>query len=167
MFGKSKVRTAKEETPVSAVSTKDQPEGEALQAAQYATRRERGLVKHAASGSIQIASVVLPFLEQAKNSLQGTSLRLDFGVRKFDVATGENWSVYFRVVNPKARKASAYYIVDLSARSPLILTVDSLDIGSGVRRREVWDETLAWHDDVTDQVLSKLLDRAVQEAGQP
>ena len=92
---------------------------------------------------------------------------MEHGVRKFDVATGENWSVYFRVVNPKAHKASAYYIVDLSARSPLILTVDSLDIGSGVRRRAVWDETLASHDDVTDQVLSKLLDRAVQEAGQP
>ena len=100
-------------------------------------------------------------------SLQGRNLRLDAGVRKFDVATGENWSVYFRVVNPKAHKASAYYIVDLSARSPLILTVDSLDIGSGVRRREVWDEAVASHDDVTDQVLSKLLDRAVQEAGQP
>jgi hypothetical protein len=70
-------------------------------------------------------------------------------------------------VNPKAHKASAYYIVDLSARSPLILTVDSLDIGSGVRRRAVWDETLAAHDEVTDQVLSKLLARAVQEAGQP
>ena len=141
--------------------------GEALEAAQDTTGRRPTPSRGAASGSARIASVVLPFLEQAKNSLQGTSLRLDFGVRKFDVATGENWSVYFRVANPKAHKASAYYIVDLSARSPLILTVDSLDIGSGVRRREVWDETLASHDDVTDQVLSKLLDRAVQEAGQP
>jgi hypothetical protein len=152
---------------MSAIPGNDQHGGEALQAAQYAKARQRAPSRGAASGSAQIESVVLPFLEQAKNSLQGTSLRLDFGVRKFDVATGENWSVYFRVVNPKAHKASAYYIVDLSARSPLILTVDSLDIGSGVRRREVWDETLASHDDVTDQVLSKLLDRAVQEAGQP
>ena len=141
--------------------------GEALEAAQDTTGRRPTPSRGAASGSAQIESVVLPFLEQAKTSLQGRSLRLDFGVRKFDVATGENWSVYFRVVNPKAHKASAYYIVDLSARSPLILTVDSLDIGSGVRRREVWDEAIASHDDVTDQVLSKLLDRAVQEAGQP
>ena len=143
--------------------------GEALEAAQAqdTTGSQPSPAARQSSGSAQIASVVLPFLEQAKNSLQDASLRLDTGVRKFDVATGENWSVYFRVVNPKAHKASAYYIVDLSARSPLILTVDSLDIGSGVRRREVWDETLASHDDVTDQVLSKLLDRAVQEAGQP
>ena len=141
--------------------------GEALEAAQDTTGRRPTPSRGAASGSAQIESVVLPFLEQAKTSLQGRSLRLDAGVRKFDVATGENWSVYFRVVNPKAHKASAYYIVDLSARSPLILTVDSLDIGSGVRRREVWDETVPSHDDVTDQVLSKLLDRAVQEAGQP
>src|SRR3954463_1333463 len=152
---------------MSAVSTKDQRGGEALEAAQYTTGGQSAPSRGAASGSAQIASVVLPFLEQAKNSLQGTSLRLDFGVRKFDPATGENWSVYFRVVNPKAHKASAYYIVDLSARSPLILTVDSPDIGSGVRRREVWDEAVASHDDVTDQLLSKLLDRAVQEAGQP
>ena len=141
--------------------------GEAVQAAQYAKEGRPAPSRSGSSGSARIASVVLPFLEQARNSLQDASLRLDAGVRKFDVATGENWSVYFRVVNPKAHKASAYYIVDLSARTPLILTVDSLDIGSGVRRREVWDETLASHDDVTDQVLSKLLDRAVQEAGQP
>ena len=152
---------------MTAVREDHQSGSEALQAAQYARRSTPALARGAASGSAQIASVVLPFLEQAKKSLQGRSLRLDSGVRKFDPATGENWSVYFRVVNPKAHKASAYYIVDLSARSPLILTVDSLDIGSGVRRREVWDETLASHDDVTDQVLSKLLDRAVQEAGQP
>ena len=141
--------------------------GEALKAAGYAKGQQPAPSRSGASGSARIASVVLPFLEQAKTSLQDASLRLDFGVRKFDVATGENWSVYFRVVNPKAHKASAYCIVDLSARSPLILTVDSLDIGSGVRRREVWDETVPSHDDVTDQVLSKLLDRAVQEAGQP
>jgi len=141
--------------------------GEALQAAQYAKRGQPNSARDGASGSAQIASVVLPFLERAKDQLRGTDRRLDFGVRKFDVATGENWSVYFRVVNTRANKASAYYIVDLSARSPLILTVDSLDIGSGVRRREVWDEAVASHDDVTDQVLSKLLDRAVQEAGQP
>jgi len=152
---------------MTAIQGNHQHGGEALQAAVSAKGKQLASPRSGASGSAQIASVVLPFLEQAKNSLQGTSLRLDFGVRKFDVATGENWSVYFRVVNPKAHKASAYYIVDLSARSPLILTVDSLDIGSGVRRRAVWDETLASHDDVTDQVLSKLLDRAVQEAGQP
>ena len=141
--------------------------GEALEAAQYTTGRQPAPSRGAASGSAQIASVVLPFLEQAKTSLQGRSLRLEHGVRKFDPATGENWSVYFRVVNPKTHRSSPYYIVDLSARAPLILTVDSLDIGSGVRRRAVWDETVASHDDVTDQVLSKLLDRAVQEAGQP
>src|SRR3954447_15507672 len=81
-----------------------------------------------------------------------------------DVATGENWSVYFRVVNTKAHKASPYYIVDLSPRPPLIIMVDSLDVGSGVRRREVWDETVQSHDDVTEQVLAKLLDRAADEA---
>src|ERR1043165_4459393 len=90
--------------------------GEAVQAAQYTTGRQPAPSRGAASGSAQIASVVLPFLEQAKTSLHGRSLRLDSGVRKFDPATGENWSVYFRVVNPKAHKASAYYIVDLSAR---------------------------------------------------
>ena len=152
---------------MTAIQEDRQHGGEALQAAGYAKGEQPASPRSRASGSAQIASVVLPFLEQAKTSLQDASLRLDAGVRKFDVATGENWSVYFRVVTPKAHKASAYYIVDLSARSPLILTVDSLDIGSGVRRREVWDETVASHDDVTDQVLSKLLDRAVQEAGQP
>ena len=99
--------------------------------------------------------------------LRGTDRRLDFGVRKFDVATGENWSVYFRVVNTRAHKASSYYIVDLSARSPLIIMADSLDVGSGVRRREVWDETIQAHDHVTEQVLAKLLERAAAEAGQP
>ena len=34
--------------------------------------------------------------------------------RKFDIATGETWSVYFRVVNTKTHKVSPYYIVDLS-----------------------------------------------------
>jgi hypothetical protein len=43
---------------------------------------------------------------------------------------------------------------------------DSLDVGSGVRRREVWDEKVESHDDVTEQVLAKLLDRAADEAGQ-
>jgi len=92
---------------------------------------------------------------------------LDYGVRKFDVATGETWSVYFRAVNTRAHKASHYYIIDLSSRSPLIIRVDSLDLGSAVRRREVWDETVQSHEDITEQVLSKLLDRAVEEAGQP
>ena len=141
--------------------------GEALEAAQYTTVSQPSPAARQSSGSAQIASVVLPFLEQAKNSLQGRSLRLDFGVRKFDVATGENWSVYFRVVNTRTYKASPYYIVDLSFRSPLIIMADSLDVGSGVRRREVWDQPLQSHDEVTDQVLSKLLDRAAQEAGQP
>ena len=152
---------------MTAIQGNHQHGGEALQAAVSAKGKQLASPRSGASGSAQIGSVVLPFLERAKTKLQNADLRLDFGVRKFDVATGDNWSVYFRVANPKAHKASAYYIVDLSARSPLILTVDSLDIGSGVRRREVWDETLASHDDVTDQVLSKLLDRAVQEAGQP
>ena len=84
-----------------------------------------------ASGSAQIASVVLPFLERAKDQLRGTDRRLDFGVRKLDAATGENWSMYFRVVNTRAHKTSLYYIVDLSARSPLIIMADSLDVVSG------------------------------------
>jgi hypothetical protein len=153
-----------------AIANNDQPGGEALQAAQYAKgghhARTRG-ASSCSSGSTQVASVVLPFLERAKNEFRNADLRLDFGVRKFDVATGENWSVYFRVVNTRAHKASHYYIVDLSSQSPLILMADSLDVGSGVRRREVWDEAMETHDEVTDQVLSKLLDRATQEAGQP
>ena len=40
----------------------------------------------------------------------------------------------------------------------------SLDVGSAVRRREVWDETILSHEDVTEQVLTKLLDRAAGEA---
>jgi len=144
-----------------------QPGGEALQAAVYAKGSQPALSRGAASGSARIASVVLPYLEQAKSQLQNKDLRLDYGVRKFDVATGETWSVYFRVVNTRAHKASHYYIVDLSSRSPLIIRVDSLDLGSAVRRREVWDETVQSHEDVTEQVLSKLLDRAVEEAGQP
>jgi hypothetical protein len=144
-----------------------QPGGEALQAAVYAKGSQPALSRGAASGSARIASVVLPYLEQAKSQLQNKDLRLDYGVRKFDVATGETWSVYFRVVNTSAHKASHYYIVDLSSRSPLIIRVDSLDLGSAVRRREVWDETVQSHEDITEQVLSKLLDRAVEEAGQP
>jgi len=145
----------------------DQHGGEALQAAQYAKGSQPAPSRDAASGSAQIASVVLPFLERMKDELRDTNLRLDFGMRKFDVSTGENWSVYFRVVNTQTHKASPYYIVDLSFRSPLIIMADSLDVGSAVRRREVWDETVQSHKDVTEQVLSKLLDRAVQEAGQP
>ena len=140
--------------------------GEALQAAQYAKRGQPNSARDGASGSAQIASVVLPFLKRAKDQLRGTDRRLDFGVRKFDVATGENWSVYFRVVNTRANKASPYYIVDLSARSPLIIMADSLDVGSAVRRREVWEETLKAYEDVTEQVLTKLLDCAAREAGQ-
>jgi hypothetical protein len=151
---------------MSAIPRDDQPGGEALQLAQYAKGSQPAPSRGAASGSAQIASVVLPFLRQAKNKLQDADLRLDSGVRKFDIATGENWSVYFRVVNPKAHKASPYYIVDLSSRSPLIIMADSLDVGSGVRRREVWDETVQSHDDVTEQVLTRLLDRAVEEASQ-
>ena len=150
-----------------AIPRDDQHGGEALQAAQYTRGHGPAPSRGAASGSAQIGSVVLPFLEQAKNSLQGTNFRLDSGVRKFDVATGENWSVYFRVVNTRTYKASPYYVVDLSFRSPLIIMADSLDVGSGVRRREVWDQPLQSHDEVTDQVLAKLLDRATQEAGQP
>src|SRR4051794_16585336 len=101
---------------MSAVRTDDQPGGEALQAARYARRGQPALRRGAASGSAQIASVVLPFLEQSKNQLQREDLRLDYGVRKFDVATGESWSVYFRVVNTRAHKAGPYYIVDLSSR---------------------------------------------------
>jgi hypothetical protein len=152
---------------MSAVPTDDPHGGEALQAAQYTRGHEPAPSRGAASGSAQIASVVLPFLERARDTLQGTNFRLDSGVRKFDVATGENWSVYFRVVNTRTYKASPYYVVDLSFRSPLIIMADSLDVGSGVRRREVWDQRLQSHDEVTDQVLAKLLDRAVQEAGAP
>jgi hypothetical protein len=151
---------------MSAIARSDRPEGEALQAAHHAKSRQAAPARGGASGSAQIASVVLPFLEKAKSQLQDAGLRLDHGVRKFDVATGETWSVYFRVVNTKAHKASAYYIVDLSARAPLIIRADSLDVGSGVRRREVWDETLQSHEGVTDQVLAKLLDQAATETGQ-
>ena len=105
---------------MTAVREHDQSGSEALQAAQYARRSNPALARGAASGSAQIASVVLPFLEQAKNRRQNAGLRLDYGVRKFDVATGENWSVYFRVVNTKAHKASPYYIVDLSSRPALL-----------------------------------------------
>ena len=149
---------------MTAAPTADRPGGEALQAAQHARRGQPTLRRGAASGSAQIASVVLPFLKKSKNRLQNEDLRLDYGVRKFDIATGENWSVYFRVVNTRAHQASPYYIVDLSSRSPLIIMADSLDIGSAVRRREVWDAAIEAHEDVTEQVLSKLLDRAVQEA---
>jgi hypothetical protein len=90
---------------------------------------------------------------------------LDYGTRKFDISTGENWSVYFRLVNTKSHKVSHYYIIDLSSRSPLIIMADSLDVGSTVRRREVWDQALQSHDDITEQVLAKLLDRATEEAG--
>ena len=112
------------------------------------------------SGSAQIASVVLPFLDKAKNELQGTNLRLDYGIRKFDVSTRENSSVYFRLVNTKSHKASDYYIIDLSSRSPLILITNSLDVGAKVRRREVWDQPIQSHDDITEQMLAKLLHRA-------
>jgi hypothetical protein len=137
--------------------------GEALQAAASAKGRRAAPARGEGSGSARIAAVVLPFLEEAKRRL-AADLRLDFGVRKFDVVTGENWSVYFRVANTKSGKASHYYIVDLSARSPLILMADSLDVGSAVRRREVWDLPLASHEDVTDALLSKLLGRASEEA---
>ena len=150
-----------------AIPRDDQHGGEALQAAQYTRGHEPAPSRGAASGAARIASVVLPFLEGARDTLQGTNFRLDSGVRKFDVATGENWSVYFRVVNTRTHQASAYYIVDLSFRSPLIIMADSLDVGSGVRRREVWDQPLQSHDEVTNEVLAKLLDRATQEAGQP
>ena len=85
-------------------------------------------------------------------------------MRKFDTVTSENWSVYFRVTNTKAHKASPYYIIDLSSQSPLIIMAGSLDVGSAVRRREVWDEAVLSHKDVTEQVLTKLLDRAAGEA---
>src|SRR3954454_14854106 len=124
--------------------------GEVSQATQYPQGGQPSPAARQSSGSTQIASVILPFLGQAKNSLQSRRLRLDFGVRKFDVATGENWSVYFRVVNTRTHKASPYYIVDLSSRSPLIIMADSLDVGSAVRRREVWGETVQSHDNVTE-----------------
>src|SRR3712207_9326863 len=102
---------------MSAAPTADQPGGEALQAAQYARRSQPALRRGAPSGSAQIASVVLPFLERSKNKLQNEDLRLDYGVRKFDIATGENWSVYFRVMNTRAHQASPYYIVDQIGRA--------------------------------------------------
>jgi hypothetical protein len=151
---------------MNAIPRDDQPRGETLQAAQYAQGTQPASSRRAASGSAQIASVVLPFLEKAKSDLHDPNLRLDYGVRKFDVATGENWSVYFRLVSTESHKASHYYIIDLSSRSPLVIMADSLDVGSTVRRREVCDEALQSHDDITDQVLAKLLDRAAEEAGQ-
>ena len=114
------------------------------------------------AGPLRSLPSSFPSWSRAKSQLHDTDLRLDYGVRKFDIATGENWSVYFRVVNTRANKASPYYIVDLSSRSPLIIMADSLDVGSAVRRREVWEETLKSHDDVTEQVLAKLLDRAAR-----
>ena len=54
---------------MSAVRTDDQPGGEALQAAQYARRGPPTLRSGAASGSAQITSVVLPFLQKSKNQL--------------------------------------------------------------------------------------------------
>ena len=125
--------------------------GEALQAAEYAKGGQPAPAASRSNGSAQIASVVLPFLEQAKSRLGNTDHRLDFGVRKFDVVTGENWSAYFRVVNTRMHKASLSYIIDLSSRSPLILVADSLDVGSTGRRREVWDETIESHTEVTDR----------------
>jgi hypothetical protein len=151
---------------MNAIPRDDQPRGETLQAAQYAKGTQPASSRRAPSGSAQIASVVLPFLEKAKSDLHDPNLRLDYGVRKFDVATGENWSVYFRLVSTESHKASHYYIIDLSSRSPLVIVADSLDVGSTVRRREVCDEALQSHDDITDQVLAKLLDRAAEEAGQ-
>jgi hypothetical protein len=143
--------------------------GEALSAAEQEKgdpRNQGSEVRNRSSGSAQIASVVIPLLEESKKRFHGTKLRLDYGVRKFDVSTGENWSVYFRVLNSDGQKASHYYIIDLSSRSPLIIMVDSLDIGSTVRRREVLDLAVQSHGDVTEQVVAKLLDRAAEEAGQ-
>jgi len=108
---------------------------------------------------------VLPFLEKAKSELHRTKLRLDYGIRKFDVSTRENWSVYFRLVNTESHKASDFYIIDLSSRLPLIIMTDSLDVGATVRRREVLDQAVQSHDDITEQILTKLLDRARKEAG--
>jgi hypothetical protein len=129
-------------------------------------RNQDGEARTRSSGSAQIASVVLPFLAKVKSDLHGTKLRLDYGTRKFDVSTRENWSVYFRLVNTKSHKASDYYIVDLSSRSPLIIITDSLDVGATGRRREVWGQAVQSHDDITEQILAKLLDRAEKEAGQ-
>src|SRR3954471_23482742 len=111
---------------MSAIPRDHQHGGEALQAAQYAKGNQPAPPRSAVSGSAQIASVVLHFLEQAKNKLHDADFRLDFGVRKFDITTGETWSVYFRVVNARPHRASPYYIVDLSSRSPLIIMADSL-----------------------------------------
>jgi hypothetical protein len=159
----------REDATMSPMQRGDQKGGEALRAAKHTKGGQPAPAREAArrsSGSAQIASIVLPFLEQSKSRLRHAGHRLEFGTRKFDVSTGENWSVYFRVVNTKSHKASQYYIVDLSSRSPLIIMADSLDVGSTVRRREVWDHTIPSHDDITEQVLAKLLDRAVEEAGQ-
>ena len=148
---------------------RDQHGGDALWAAEHEKgdgRKQNGETRSHPSGSAQIASVVLPFLEKAKSDLHDPNLRLDYGVRKFDVSTGENWSVYFRLVNTKSQKTSHYYILDLSSQSPLIIMADSLDVGSTVRRREVWDQVIQSHDDITEQVMAKLLDRAAEEAGQ-
>jgi len=169
MLQKARPAKKREGATMSATQRDHQYGGEALRAAEYAKGGQPALARGAASrssGSAQIHSVVLPFLEQAKNRLNGTDLRLDFGVRKFDVVTSENWSVYFKIVNTKSQKASQYYIVDLSSQSPLIIMTDSLDVGSTVRRREVWDQTVQSHEDVTEQVLAKLLDRAADGAGQ-
>jgi hypothetical protein len=141
--------------------------GEALSAAASVRKGQKGADQGAddrTGGAAAIASVVLPFLEKAKGRIAADGRRLDFGVRKLDVATGEGRSVYFRVVNTDRKKASRYYIVDLSSQSPLVIVVDTLDIGSGVRRREILDDSLRSHEDVTEEVLQKFLDRAALEA---
>jgi hypothetical protein len=47
----------------------------------------------------------------------------------------------------------------------LTISADSLDVGSAVRRREVLDQTMKSHDDITEQVLANLLNRAISEVG--
>jgi hypothetical protein len=141
---------------------------EALRAAVQARADKSATASPGSSCSIgahKIASVVLPFLERAAAEIMQKGGRLEYGVRKFDVATGEKFSVYFRLVDTPTDRASWYYIVDLSAPTPLVLKTDSLDIGSNVRRREICSLNFAQYGDITSDSLKRLLQLALDEAG--
>jgi hypothetical protein len=152
------------------VNPKTRLGGEAMQAAsRIVAGRSQSNPKWRAddqsAGANTIASVVLPFLEKAMTEVRRQGGRLDYGVRKFDVATGQKFSVYFSVVpNATSGSTKVFYIIDLSSHLPLLIVTDSLDVGSGVRRREVSDLNLASHDDITPEILETLIGRACDEA---
>ena len=133
---------------------------EGLQAAIRSRKRPetaRSSGKSDLAGSHVISSVVLPLLEREKVRFHEQGVRLDYGIRKFDIVTGESWSVYIRVVNPSSHKGSEYIIVDLSSKRPLIIATNSLDIGSTVRRRELQELSITGHDQVTESLIQELV----------